>query len=196
MSLSSKIAICGMGSVGKSALVIQFLQQRFVSDYDPTIEELYRKQLGVDNEAVMLEILDTAGQEEYTSMLSHYLDKGEGYIIAYSIINRDSFNKAGEYFDLIAKIKESDEKYTGSGKFSIKNIPIVLVGNKCDLDGERKVTYKEAEKFAKKNNCPFFETSAKENINVKDAFFEIVREIRRSSGNKKNTQKKKRCTIL
>ncbi|KAJ3430664.1 ras gtpase-related [Anaeramoeba flamelloides] len=69
--ISTKIAVCGMGSVGKSALTIQFLQNRFITEYDPTIEELYRKQIGVDDEAVMLEILDTAGQEEYSAMREH-----------------------------------------------------------------------------------------------------------------------------
>ncbi|KAJ6249146.1 ras gtpase-related [Anaeramoeba flamelloides] len=195
--ISTKIAVCGMGSVGKSALTIQFLQNRFITEYDPTIEELYRKQIGVDDEAVMLEILDTAGQEEYSAMREHYLEKGEGFLFVYSILNRDSFITIPKYIKLLQQVKDSQQEKIGNNENFVQP-PIVIVGNKIDLEKKRKVKRQELEKLAQTFKCPCFEASAKTRKNVEESYFQLVREIRNFHLKKSNSKKKKkkRCSIL
>nr|CAD7597844.1 unnamed protein product [Timema genevievae] len=108
-----KIVVLGSGGVGKSALTVQFVQGIFVEKYDPTIEDSYRKQVEVDGQQCMLEILDTAGTDT-------------------------------------------------------DDVPMVLVGNKCDLEDERVVGKDQGVNLARQFNCAFMETSAKAKINVND----------------------------
>ena len=86
-----KIVVLGSGGVGKSALTVQFVQGIFVEKYDPTIEDSYRKQVEVDGQQCMLEILDTAGTEQFASMRDLYIKNGQGFIVAYSITNHQTF---------------------------------------------------------------------------------------------------------
>jgi len=168
---SIKLVVCGSGGVGKSAFSIQFVSNHFVEDYDPTIEDSYRKQVTVDDSSYMLEVLDTAGQEEFAAMRDQWFRSGDCFLIIYSITNRSSFDeiKAG-FADRILKAKEA-----------IRG-PIVLVGNKCDLEQERIVTTAEGKEFAAKLGIPFLEASAKKRLNVDEAFTQLVREVCRYSG--------------
>ena len=81
-----KLVVVGAGGVGKSALTIQLIQNQFMEEYDPTIEDSYRKQVVVDKEACYLDILDTAGQEEYSAMKDQYMRTGEGFLIGKDLI--------------------------------------------------------------------------------------------------------------
>merc|ERR1711924_427368 len=89
-----RIVVVGAGGVGKSALTVRFIQGNFVEKYDPTIEDSYRKQVAVDGEAVLLDIMDTAGQEEYSALRDQYMKTGQGFILAYSITSGISFETA------------------------------------------------------------------------------------------------------
>ncbi|XP_049851636.1 ras-like protein rasD [Schistocerca gregaria] len=162
-----RLVIVGDGGVGKSCLTIQFCQNYFVSDYDPTIENMYRKQVSIDNEPCLLEILDTAGQEEYSAMRDQYIRVGKGFLIVYSIVNRRSFEEIEEFRNSILRVREVD------------HFPIILVGNKCDLEASREVAYIEGLELSKSYNCPFVETSAKNRIRVDECFLELVKEIRK-----------------
>lgn len=97
---------CLLIGVGKSALTIQFIQSHFVDEYDPTIEDSYRKQCQIDAEPALLDVLDTAGQEEYSAMREQYMRTGEGFLLVYSITSRNSFE--GQFvvfsFDFFLKI--------------------------------------------------------------------------------------------
>eukprot|EP00106_Octopus_bimaculoides_P009750 XP_014777192.1 PREDICTED: GTP-binding protein Rit2-like [Octopus bimaculoides] len=121
-----KVVILGDGGVGKSALVIQFVCHRFLEYHDPTIEDAYQQQARIDGEPAQLDILDTAGQPEFTAMREQYMRKGEGFIICYSITDRRSFEEAITYKKLIDRVRNRED------------IPIVMVGNKCDLEEMRK----------------------------------------------------------
>jgi len=169
MTTEYKLVIVGGGGVGKSALTIQLIQGHFVDEYDPTIEDSYRKQVNIDNETCLLDILDTAGQEEYSAMRDSYMRTGQGFILTYSITSRQSFNEATVFRDQIHRVKDAD------------HVPIVLTGNKCDLEDERQVTTQEAQALAKTWSVPFFEASALARINVEESFFELVREIRKTT---------------
>ncbi|XP_063905872.1 GTP-binding protein Rit1-like [Zophobas morio] len=161
-----KIVVLGDGGVGKSAVTLQFVNHSFLDYHDPTIEDSYQKQVVIDGEAALLDILDTAGQVEFTAMRDQYMRCGEGFLICYSVTDRHSFQEALEYRKLIQKVRASEDT------------PLVLVGNKFDLQLQRKVTTEEGRTLARQFACPFYETSAALRTFVDDAFHTLVREIR------------------
>ncbi|KAF9359503.1 Ras GTPase [Mortierella sp. NVP85] len=162
-----KLVVVGGGGVGKSALTIQFIQSHFVDEYDPTIEDSYRKQCVIDEEVALLDVLDTAGQEEYSAMREQYMRSGEGFLLVYSITSRNSFEEIATFYQQILRVKDKDF------------FPIILVANKCDLEHERQVSTHEGRELAKQFSSRLIETSAKQRINVDESFYNLVREIRR-----------------
>ncbi|TFY56812.1 hypothetical protein EVG20_g8786 [Dentipellis fragilis] len=162
-----KLVVVGGGGVGKSALTIQFIQSHFVDEYDPTIEDSYRKQCVIDDEVALLDVLDTAGQEEYGAMREQYMRTGEGFLLVYSITSRNSFEEISTFHQQILRVKDKD------------SFPVIVVANKCDLEYERQVGMNEGRDLAKHFGCRFIETSAKQRINVDEAFSNLVREIRK-----------------
>jgi len=162
-----KIVIMGAGGVGKSAITIQYIQCHFVDEYDPTIEDSYRKQVCIDGQTMLLDILDTAGQEEYSAMRDQYMRTGQAFLAVYAINSRSSFEEASTMREQVLRIKDTE------------SVPMLLVGNKCDLVAERTVTSAEGEALARSWGCGFLETSAKNRINIDDAFVELVRQYAR-----------------
>ncbi len=153
--------------MGKSALTIQLVHKHFVTDYDPTIEDCYKTTTNVDQQVAVLEILDTAGQDDFNSMQDQWIREGEGFLLVYAINSRNSLENAINLREKILRAKDSNR------------VPIVLVGNKCDLDAERVVAKSEGQNLANNWECPFFECSAKNRINHPECFFQVVREIRK-----------------
>lgn len=151
-----------------------------MSFYDPTIEESYRKQVVVDEVAVVLNITDTAGQEEYTTLRDQYWGPGEGFLLVYSIISRESFAEVQKLAKVVLRAKDATM------------FPMCIVGNKKDLEHERKVNVGDGEDLAKEYKCPFFETSAKTRLNVDECFEALVREVWKS----KPIPKKGKCVLL
>ncbi|KAJ0404303.1 hypothetical protein P43SY_003216 [Pythium insidiosum] len=190
-----KLVVLGSGGVGKSALTIRLVTDNFLEDYDPTIEDSYRKLSTIDGDQVVLDILDTAGQEEYTSMQDQWMREGNGFLLVYSVTSQSSFDDIATFKDKILRAKDVD------------NVPIVLVGNKCDLHSQRQVSPEQGKQLAMRWGCYFMETSAKERINNEECFFQVVREIRKSErparveppvtmDKTKKKKKKPLCTIL
>ena len=165
-----KLVVVGGGGVGKSALTIQLVHSHFVDEYDPTIEDSYRKQAVIDGKVVIMDILDTAGQEEYSAMREQYMRTGEGFLLVYSVTSRTSFEELMTFYQQIQRVKDADY------------VPVVVVGNKSDLEDERQVSYEEGMYLAKQMNAPFLETSAKQAINVDEAFYTLVRLARDNGG--------------
>jgi len=181
-----KIVVLGSGGVGKSALTVQFVQGIFVEKYDPTIEDSYRKQVEVDGQQCMLEILDTAGTEQFTAMRDLYMKNGQGFVLVYSITAQSTFNDLLDLREQILRVKDTDD------------VPMILVGNKCDLEDERVVGKDQGPNLARTfNNCAFLESSAKAKINVNEIFYDLVRQINRKNPEKKPKQSRKpRCVLL
>lgn len=174
----------GGGGVGKSALTIQLIQSHFVDDYDPTIEDSYRKHCIIDEEPAFLDVLDTAGQEEYSAMREQYMRSGEGFLLVYSVTSRNSFDEINGFHRQILRVKDTEL------------VPILLVGNKCDLEKERQVSYEEGAELALQFNCPFFETSAKQKINIEEGFYGLVRIIRRQQEDEKQQQQQQNSAVI
>jgi len=165
-----RIVVLGDGGVGKSALTLQYVQHNFIDYHDPTIEDAYQQRTVIDSEPCLLDILDTAGQVEFTAMREQYMRCGEGFIICYSITDRHSFNEAVEYRNLITKVRATEE------------VPVILVANKVDLEQTRRlVETSEGQALATKFGCSFYETSAAHRRHVDDVFHTLVREIRYKS---------------
>jgi small GTP-binding protein len=139
------------------------------------------------NFAFLICVADTAGQEEYTSLRDSYLRSGQGFLLVYAINNLPSFHEAQRLRDQILKVRETT------------SFPMVLVGNKCDLEHERQVNKQEAEDLAKSWGIPMFETSAKLRKNIDEAFHALVRLIhppKSSSSSSSSRRKRKQCPFL
>lgn len=171
-----KIVVLGSGGVGKSALTVQFVQGIFVEKYDPTIEDSYRKQVEIDGQQCMMEILDTAGTEQFTAMRDLYMKNGQGFVLVYSITAQATFNDLMELHDQIVRVKDTPE------------VPMILVGNKCDLEDERVVSKDQGQHLAKQFNCAFMEASAKVKINVPEIFYNLVRQINSKTPDRSNAK--------
>lgn len=104
-----KLVVVGGGGVGKSALTIQFIQSHFVQDYDPTIEDSYKKQCVIDDKVAHLDILDTAGQEEFSAMREQYMRTGEGFLLVFSLTDRGSFDEVSHFHTQILRVKDCEE---------------------------------------------------------------------------------------
>ena len=120
----------------------------------------------IDSQPALLDILDTAGQEEYSSMQDQWMRDGKGFLLVYSITQKSTFEEIALIREKILRAKDAD------------NVPMVLVGNKCDLADERQVKVEEGQELAKQWGCKFMEASAKEKINNEEVFHQVVREIR------------------
>ncbi|KJH45578.1 Ras family protein [Dictyocaulus viviparus] len=160
-----KVVVLGSGGVGKSALTVQFVSSTFIEKYDPTIEDFYRKEIEVDGQPCVLEILDTAGTEQFSSMRDLYIKNGQGFVVVYSITSQQTFHDIKTMREQIVRVKGTEQ------------VPILLVGNKCDLQHQRQVRTDEGIALAEYWSCPFTECSAKNNHNVNVTFAEIVREM-------------------
>jgi len=187
-----KLVLVGLGGVGKSCITIQFISQRFIEDYDPTLEDSYRKQVTVDGNECLLDIYDTAGQEDFSAVRDQYMRTGDGFLCVYSVTHYASFVEVSALHDHILRVKDSEQ------------VPFVLVGNKCDLEESREVSKEKGSELAHKLKCKFLETSAKDRVNVSECFYELVRDIhkyRLAHAPKEHTEakpnpKKNKCSLL
>ncbi|XP_063832506.1 ras-like protein 2 [Ostrinia nubilalis] len=185
-----KLVVVGGGGVGKSAITIQFIQSYFVTDYDPTIEDSYTKQCVIDDIPAKLDILDTAGQEEFSAMREQYMRSGEGFLLVFSVADHASFDELYKFHKQILRVKDRDE------------FPMLMVGNKADLEMQRVVSLEEAQALSRQLKVPYIECSAKARMNVDQAFHELVRLVRRFQEAERinikaeRSHKKKNCTIL
>ncbi|ELP95230.1 Rho GTPase, putative [Entamoeba invadens IP1] len=174
-----QVVIIGEGSVGKSSLCLMFVKGEFNIEYNPTIEETYPTEVNVDGKVVKMSIVDTAGQEEYVSLRDQFYVKGDAFILVYSIDNLNSFHSLNIHYETIAGLRKG------------KKMAVVLVGNKCDLEAQRAIQKSDLQQLSEKfNNAPYYETSAQNNINVKEVFETIARETLKNAAEEAATQTK------
>ena len=174
-----KLLLIGNSSVGKSSLLFRFVENVWDDSFVPTIGVDFKlKTLEVNGKKVKLQIWDTAGQERFKNITASYYRGGNGVLVVYDITERESFDNLTSWLIEIEKNAN-------------KNVYKLLIGNKCDLEDKRKVTYQEGKDFAESNGMKFIETSAKDNTKVQEAFELLTSEIMKSAVNKDKGMEKK-----
>jgi len=178
-----KIVVLGSRSVGKSSLVVQFIENHFVESYYPTIESTFAKSVKYGGVEYDCEVIDTAGQDEYSILNSKHAIGIHGYVLVYSVASRNSF-------DMIQIVYDKIVDFCG-----VSDIPCVIVGSKTDLQS-RQVEPSEGEKLARLNKAAWVETSAKNNINVAKVFDLCLAEIEKRAPNRQAEPPSSRCLIM
>ncbi|KAL7722713.1 small monomeric GTPase [Entamoeba marina] len=192
----ASVVMLGGGSVGKSSITIQYCYKEFKEAYDPTLEDAYKTTLQIDDAVVDLNIIDTAGQEEYSCLRDNTMRDGDGFCLVYSITDSCSYKDALNLRPQIYRSLDLD----------VNNdyIPIILCGNKSDLEDQRAVETSTAQTIANEWGIPFIESSAKNNSNITELFTTIVTDIlkhKKDKPTKKQQQqqpkkKKSGCLLL
>ncbi|KZP16138.1 ras protein [Athelia psychrophila] len=155
---SWRVALFGDGGVGKTGLATQ--------TYDPTLEDVYRKQLVVDNKICSVEVIDIPQEtEHYGLVLDQLIIEGQAFLLIYSIASRSSFDRIEIYRQAILRVKGPNPIF-------------VLVGTKSDKAAEREVSKEDGAALARSFGCTFEETSAKTAQNVEQLFTCLVRNMR------------------
>ena len=159
-----KILIIGDSNVGKTSILLQYTSNFFQETHIATIGvEFKLKEIMLDNIEYKLNIWDTAGQERFKAITKSFFKAADGIIFVYDITKKSTFTNIKNWFQ-DAESKTNDFKS-------------IIVGNKIDLNDERTVTPEEGQNFANKKNCPFFESSAKDKINIDEIFLTLLKEI-------------------
>ena len=158
------MVMCGSGAVGKTLLIRRLILNQFLEEYDPTIQDSYRKQIGINGESVLLDVLDTAGGEEFTSMTDQWIRERKIFFLCFAINSRRSWEDVVNYRKRLLRSKDDDDK----------DWSMVLVSTKGDLENYRTVTREEILERMHEWNIPFIETSAKENKNVEFVYQQAV----------------------
>jgi len=157
-----KLLIIGNSSVGKTSFLFRYADDSFTSAFVSTVGIDFKvKTVFRQDKRVKLQIWDTAGQERYRTITTAYYRGAMGFILMYDVTNEESFNAVQDW---CTQIKT----------YSWDNAQVVLVGNKNDLEDERIVSFERGKQLADQLGLEFFETSAKENINVKSVFERLV----------------------
>jgi len=168
----------------------RYVQGVFVQDYDPTIEDAYRKNAVIDRDSCVLDILDTAGQEDYTALRSTWMRERDGFLLVFSLTDRSTFEGLFPFVEQLSAIHEDE----------VTPPPIILVGNKHDLIRDRQVRRDEGQRWAEQyGNGIYVECSALSGEQIDLCFESLVREIRkRRKGKEKREREKRRswCVIL
>ena len=174
-----RLSILGDSHTGKTSIINRFLGQEFSIDMISNIgidkQETLMKMK--DGQEMKIIIWDTAGQERFHSISSSTIKNSQGIIVCFAVDDKKSFENVVTWLEDIREVSEK--------------IPIVLFGNKCDIVDKREVAKEEAEEFANNNNLIYFETSAKDNINLKEGFEKITEDAYAKAGGEIGVKLKK-----
>ena len=160
-----KVVLIGDSAVGKSQILARFARNEFSLDSKATIGvEFQTRTLLIEHKSVKAQIWDTAGQERYRAVTSAYYRGAVGAMLVYDITKRQTFDHIPRWLEELRSHAD-------------KNIVIILIGNKSDLENQRAVPTEDAKEFAQKEGLFFLETSALEATNVENAFSTVLTEI-------------------
>ena len=172
-----KIMVIGETRVGKTSLIKKYTKNTFGGVYLTTVGiDFQEKIINSEGKVVKIQIWDTAGQDRFRNIAKNYFHTSDGFLLVYDITCRESFDKLNFWYE---QIKLNAPEHT----------KCMVIGNKCDLEEKREISKEEGDNFSKEQNIKFYETSAKEGINVNIIFQELSNEIIKDI--KKNGQKNK-----
>ncbi|KMT07912.1 hypothetical protein BVRB_6g145160 [Beta vulgaris subsp. vulgaris] len=172
-----KLLLIGDSSVGKSCLLLRFADDSYVDSYISTIGVDFKiRTVELDSKTVKLQIWDTAGQERFRTITSSYYRGAHGIIIVYDVTEMESFNNVKQWLNEI-------------DRYANESVCKLLVGNKCDLVENKVVDTQMGQALADELGIPFLETSAKDAINVEQAFLTMAGEIKKKVANQPAAKK-------
>ena len=179
-----KVLLLGNSDVGKSSLILRYVDQVWSDTFVPTIGVDFKvKTLEIENKQIKMQIWDTAGQERFRNVISSYFRGSHGIFLIYDITNRDSFKNLESWLIEIEKNAS-------------QNVLKILIGNKSDLVDDREIKTEEGQAFANRNGMKFIETSAKMNTNVNEAFETLAKLMMEFSNEKKTLPTKNETKVL
>ncbi len=160
-----KIVVLGDGGVGKTCLTLTFVKKEFKTDYIPTLGvDIYTKDFNLGQTVITLIIWDIAGQQKFDLVRKQYYKGTQGALIVFDLTRINTFHSVDTWY------KELTEN-------AGERIPIVLLGNKVDVEEGREVSAEQCSLLAKKLGCEYFDTSAKTGKNVDQAFLTLLKKI-------------------
>ena len=176
---SYKVLLLGNSYVGKTCILIRYSEDSFKENYDVTIGLNYRiKTMTIENNPVKMQIWDTSGEEKFKAIAKNFYREAHGVLLVYDICEKNSFLDVKSWIEQIIENSDNDD------------IVMILCGNKCDNEKERKISKDEGENLAKSYGIPFFECSAKNNININEIFNTMGQKIYTKIGNRQSSSVK------
>jgi len=162
-----KLLLIGDSAVGKSSLLLRFTEDTFNPSFISTIGIDFKvKTVDIDGKRVKLQVCDTAGQERFRTITTAYYRTAQGIILTYDVTNAESFGNLKMWAKAI-------------DQHAAKSVNRILVGNKCDLEDKRVIETSKGQELAAEFGIKFFETSAKNSIQVEDSFMSLARDIKK-----------------
>lgn len=155
------LVVLGDGGVGKTSIILRYTRNQFSETYEPTLEDNTKATIVYNDKKINIDIADTAGQDDYQSLRSRYMDVGDVFLVVYSVAEPRTLLTAKERLSEIKVLKEN------------KKFKFILVGNKCDIQ-QRAVPAEDGQGVASQFDGMFLETSAKTNVNIQETFQAIA----------------------
>ena len=163
-----QLLVIGDSSVGKTSLITRYTNGTFKEEYLATVGlDYYSKVEAINNQTINIKLWDTAGQERFKALTQNYFRNAEGVLLTFDVTNTDSFNNLKDWIGSIKTNMESKNIF----------LPLIIVGNKIDMEDAREINKEDAEKFVSDNNYKYFETSAKTGEGVDDAIRDLVNQV-------------------
>jgi small GTP-binding protein len=160
-----KLIIVGDSNVGKTNIMSKYIHNQFNQHSKSTIGvEFGTKIVNIDNKKIKAQIWDTAGQERYKAITSAYYKGAKGAFVVYDITRKQSFDSVDRWINDLRAAAD-------------KNLSIIIIGNKCDLEDQRQVNKEQGEDKAKNYEVAFMETSALSGENLDKAFEKMINEV-------------------